>query len=85
MYYRVTWEIDIEAGSPQQAAKQALAIQRDPQSTATMFKIRMVSPCPICKQTFVHKSTCKLRVELKDEHFSEYVDRVYEIDAEVQS
>ena len=37
--YRVTWEIDIEAKSAKEAAKQALFIQRDPESTATIFDV----------------------------------------------
>jgi hypothetical protein len=37
--YRVTWEIDVEADSPQKAAEEALRIQRDPNSIATFFKI----------------------------------------------
>jgi hypothetical protein len=37
--YRVVWEIDIEADSPLAAAKEALAIQRDPQSIATVFLV----------------------------------------------
>ena len=35
--YRVVWEIDIEAETPQAAAEQAHAIQRDPYSMATVF------------------------------------------------
>jgi len=37
--YRVNWDIDIDAKSPQDAARQALAIQRDPTSTATSFEV----------------------------------------------
>jgi hypothetical protein len=37
--YLVRWEIDIDANSPKQAAQKALAIQRDPESTATFFEI----------------------------------------------
>ena len=37
MNYRVVWEIDIEANSPEEAARQALEIQRDPGSTAHVF------------------------------------------------
>jgi hypothetical protein len=40
MRYIVTWQIDIEAGSPRQAAQQALDIQRDSESTATYFEVR---------------------------------------------
>ena len=34
---RVTWEIDIDADSPLEAANMALKIQRDPMSIATCF------------------------------------------------
>lgn len=37
--YRVYWEIDIDATSPEAAAREALAIQRDPASTATVFDV----------------------------------------------
>lgn len=39
MDYRVIWEIDIEADSPEDAAKKAREIQRDPKSTAVYFKV----------------------------------------------
>lgn len=38
--YRVFWEIEIEADSPRQAAQQALEIQRDRKSIATVFDVR---------------------------------------------
>lgn len=37
--YRVTWEIDLDAASPYEAAEWALRIQRDRDSIATMFKV----------------------------------------------
>jgi hypothetical protein len=37
--YLVTWSIDIEADSEEEAAKQAQEIQRDPESTATVFSV----------------------------------------------
>ena len=37
--YRVTWVIDLEASSPREAAQQALAIQRNPESIATVFEV----------------------------------------------
>lgn len=37
--YRVTWTIDIMAISPEVAARIALAIQRDVESTATSFDV----------------------------------------------
>jgi hypothetical protein len=39
MEYRVTWEIDLDASSFREAAEEALRIQRDPESTATVFTI----------------------------------------------
>lgn len=37
--YRVKWDIDIEADSPREAAKEALSIQRDPGSEAVVFEV----------------------------------------------
>jgi hypothetical protein len=37
--YHVTWEIEVTADSAQEAAEQALQIQRDPESTATIFSV----------------------------------------------
>ena len=37
--YSVNWEIEIEAESPEAAARQALKINRDQNSTATVFDI----------------------------------------------
>ncbi len=37
--YTVRWEIDVDAESPKEAAKQALEIQRDPESLATVFEV----------------------------------------------
>jgi hypothetical protein len=37
--YLVTWEIDIEAGDPIEAAKKALAIHRDPDSIDVVFDV----------------------------------------------
>ena len=40
-YYRVIWEIDIVAKSPRHAAEQALQVQRDICSRATVFEVRV--------------------------------------------
>ena len=53
MTYRVKWEIDIEADSPFAAAREALRIQRDTESTATVFivgrrQIDLQRECPGC-------------------------------------
>jgi len=37
--YYVEWTIDIEADSPREAAEKALAIHRNPESTATVFSV----------------------------------------------
>ena len=37
--YLVIWEIDLKAESPREAAQQALEIQRDPESIATVFTV----------------------------------------------
>lgn len=41
--YRVRWEIDIDADSPQKAALKALEIQQDPRSRATIFEVSRVA------------------------------------------
>ena len=38
--YRVGWQIDVQAASPTDAARQALAVQRRPGSTATVFDVQ---------------------------------------------
>lgn len=37
--YLVRWEIDLDASDPVDAARKALAIQRDPRSWATIFTV----------------------------------------------
>jgi hypothetical protein len=37
--YLVEWDFDIDAGTPRDAAMLALAVQRNPESTATVFKV----------------------------------------------
>lgn len=37
--YHVVWEIEVSAASPLDAARNALAIQRDPESSATIFDV----------------------------------------------
>lgn len=38
-HYYVSWGIDLEAETPEEAAKEALKIQRDPESTASCFEV----------------------------------------------
>jgi hypothetical protein len=38
---RVTWQIDLPAATPVEAARKALAIQRSPESLATVFTVRL--------------------------------------------
>jgi hypothetical protein len=44
--YRVVWEIELYATSPRNAARQALEIHRDPESTATVFDVYQLKPMP---------------------------------------
>jgi hypothetical protein len=37
--YLVTWEIEMEAETPREAAKKALEIMQDPESIGTVFKV----------------------------------------------
>jgi len=41
--YHITWKIDIDAESFEEAVKLALEIQRDPNSIATQFEVRDAS------------------------------------------
>lgn len=43
--YKVQWEIEIPAHSPEEAAKLALEIHRDPNSTATSFEVIEAHAC----------------------------------------
>ena len=37
--YRVSWTVDVNADSPKEAAKEALKMQRNPESDAVVFKV----------------------------------------------
>jgi len=37
--YLVMWEIEVPANTPVEAARECLKIQRDPESTATVFEV----------------------------------------------
>lgn len=37
--YKVVWQIEIDAASPEEAARQAQAIMQDPESLATVFHV----------------------------------------------
>jgi hypothetical protein len=37
--FTVSWSIDVEADTPEDAAREAQAIQRDPDSSATIFRV----------------------------------------------
>lgn len=39
MTYAVIWEINIEADSPEEAAKEGIRIQQDPESLASHFHV----------------------------------------------
>lgn len=44
--YRVGWYIDVQADSHEMAAREALAIQRDPESIATVFEVQRREVAP---------------------------------------
>lgn len=44
--YRVGWVIDVQATSHEMAAREALAIQRDPESIATVFEVQRRETVP---------------------------------------
>lgn len=39
-FYHITWEINLDADTPLEAAKTCLEMQRDPNGTATWFTVR---------------------------------------------
>lgn len=43
MEYHITWKIQVEAESFEEAARIALHIQRDPNSIATLFEVKDAS------------------------------------------
>jgi hypothetical protein len=51
--YRVTWEIDLHANSPRAAAEEALRIQRDPESIATVFGVRKLKKAKAMDSAYV--------------------------------
>lgn len=46
--YLVTWAIEVDAASPEEAAQVALLVQRDPASVALVFNV--VPYCTDCKE-----------------------------------
>lgn len=42
--YRVCWEIEVEAETPQEAAEKARLYQTKPRTTATVFEVATVHP-----------------------------------------
>jgi hypothetical protein len=49
--YRVTWSIDVEADSPQDAAASARSTQLKPNSIATLFTVESRDGTPLCIDT----------------------------------
>jgi hypothetical protein len=46
--YRVQWEIDVDADTPEDAARQAFEMMRDPESIATVFSVRDAQGKSVC-------------------------------------
>lgn len=43
-FYSVTWTLDVEADSHEDAARKARAVLLDPESIANMFNVRALTP-----------------------------------------
>ena len=72
--YRIQWEIEIDADSPEEAAREALKIHSDPESIATVFKVIgendekhivdlscNVEYCAICERNVVNENSNVLK------------------------
>lgn len=46
--YLITWYIELDADSAEEAAQKALEIQRDPDSTATVFDVQAEGGNSVC-------------------------------------
>jgi len=65
--FRVSWEIDVTADSEQEAAKIAQAIQRDPNSIATFFKVQEWSGRMFSAKVRIPSYKAPVLIELKEE------------------
>jgi hypothetical protein len=66
--YTVRWEIDLDADSAYEAARKALAIQRDPRSTANVFTVVRYWHAPSYRAKSRHEIVIDLdREEVKHE------------------
>ena len=52
--YTVTWVIDLDADSPEDAARKALDVQRDPESIATCFDVAIRVSRPAVSHVDIH-------------------------------
>ena len=63
MRYLVTWSIDIDADSPVEAARKALAIHRDPESIADVFTVQACTdsgtPCAEPEEIDLQDECCE--------------------------
>lgn len=60
--YIVRWEMEFEADSPEDAARQALRVHRDPESIATVFDVEHCEDGPD-KGSFTQVDLWKLETE----------------------
>ena len=56
--YQVRWVLDVEAASPREAVEQALAIQRDPESTAVVFEVALATGGPFVIIDLMREGGC---------------------------
>lgn len=58
--YMVHWSIELTADSPEEAARQALEIQRDPDSLATVFHVMTTASADLREQVNVSVDLAEL-------------------------
>ena len=81
--YLVTWKLNIDAESPRQAAEKALEIQRDPDSTATFFKVESMEPGGGVTHIALSQPVCTLCGESAMTDRQTLCDRCWELETRI--
>ena len=63
--YRVQWEVELYATSPRAAAQKALEIQRDPESTASVFDVYRIDLDPDADAARLLAQSAPVRIDLE--------------------
>ncbi len=86
--YKVTWEIEVDAHSHYDAAKETLKIQRDSCSIATVFNVHIINePLDISKEIDLEEKYNKTDKEITIEYLENLENRYtdYENNPDFQS